>query len=187
MKATDSEKAKRYEEQAIHAEQLVANADVVGSCKGKPVSTFKIRHSETILDEIEKHGRSVGSCGHHTQLCADFMRALGIAPIRFAVVASREDLTDHTWPGRYDPSGKVWRAYQAGRQGKAWWFFFLPRLPVFSYATETEQIKMNKTYQGPRPSPQFFCRELQGFQVKAISQDGIPTEEVREWMLTSGF
>jgi hypothetical protein len=185
--ATDPKKVKRLEEQEKHAGELIANADIAGYYRGKPVSAFKIKHSESILEQIERHGHNVGSCGNHTQLCVDLMRTLGIAPLHFRVLASREDIMDHAWPGRYDPSKNVWLASQGGRKGEDWWFFFFNRPPVFSYATEAEQIPMNKVYQGSRPFPLFFCRELQGFQVKTTSQTGTPTMEIREWMLTPGF
>ena len=167
--------------------ELIANADIVGYYQGKPVSSFKIKHSESQLDQIIKRGHMVGSCGHHTQLCIDLMRTLGIAPLIFRVLASRENIMDHAWPGRYDPSKNVWLAFQAGRSGAPWWFFFFNRPPVFSYATEAKQISMNRDYTGGRPFPMFFCRELQGFQVKPISQNGTSTKEIREWMLTPGF
>jgi len=185
--ATDPKKIMRLEEKEERAEGLQAEADIVGTYRGKPVSAFKIKHSESQLEQIIKHGHMVGSCGHHTQLCVDLMRTLGIAPLIFRVLASRERIMDHAWPGRYDPSKNVWLACQAGRSGDPWWFFFFNRPPVFTYATETEQISMGKKYQGPRPFPMFFCRELQGFQVKPISQTGTPTKEIREWMLTPGF
>ncbi len=185
--ATDPNKVKRFEEQEERAKELMADADIVGSYRGKPVSAFKIKHSESQLDQIIKHGHMVGSCGHHTQLCIDLMRTLGIAPLVFRVLASRENIMDHAWPGRYDPSRNIWLACQPGRSGEPWWFFFFNRPPVFSYATEAEQISMDRRYTGVRSFPMFFCRELQGFQVKPASQNGTPTKEIREWMLTPGF
>ncbi|MEI8247790.1 MAG: hypothetical protein WCI51_18280 [Lentisphaerota bacterium] len=183
----DHVKAKLFEEKAEHAKELIANADIVGYYRGKPVSAFKVKHSETQLDQILKHGFMIGSCGNHTQLSVDLMRSLGIAPLHFRVLASREEMMDHAWPGRYDPSQNLWLAYQGARGGPRWWFFFFNRPPVFTYATEAEQIPMGINYKGQRPFPMFFCRELQGFQVKSASQNGTPTKEIREWMLTPGF
>jgi hypothetical protein len=185
--ATDPKKMMRLKEEEERAQGLQAEADIVGTYRGNPVSAFKIKHSESQLEQIIKHGHMVGSCGNHTQLCVDLMRTLGIAPLIFRVLASREQIMDHAWPGRYDPSKNVWLACQAGRSGDPWWFFFFNRPPVFSYATEAEQISMNREYTGPRPFPMFFCRELQGVQVKPISQTGTPAKEIREWMLTPGF
>ncbi|MCX7009653.1 MAG: hypothetical protein NTY53_20810, partial [Kiritimatiellaeota bacterium] len=183
----DSPLADKYEEREEQSKEVVANADVVGTYRGKPVSEFRLHHSELLLQQIEKRGRTLGSCQHHTHLCMDFMRALGIAPLNFAADASRSDLLNHNWPARYDPAQHLWLACQRGRDGADWWFFSVRRPPVFSYATAAEHMPTGKQYQGPRPSPLFFSREIQGAQVKATSQTGIPTKEIREWMLTPCF
>jgi hypothetical protein len=186
-RAADPAKAEQLREKEARAQELKAEADAVGSYRGKPVSAFRLKHSESMLKQIETNGRFIGSCGAHTHLCRDLMRALGIAPLEFRVLPSREQLVDHAWPGRYDPSRKVWLAHQAGRKAKDWWFFFINRAPVFSYAAEAGEFPMGRGYIGPRPFPAVFCRELQGFDVKKTSQTGIPTQEVREWMLTPCF
>lgn len=115
------------------------------------------------------------------------MRALGIAPLRFNVVSSREDLVDHVWPARYDPSRNLWLSYQSGRNDRQWWYFTLTRDPVFSYAAEANRFPRFRTNKGPRPFPLIFCRELQGSKVEKTSHTGIPTKKVRKWMLTPCF
>ncbi|MCX6909622.1 MAG: hypothetical protein NTY01_16475, partial [Verrucomicrobia bacterium] len=139
---------KLLQEQKTRAEGLARNADVVGTYRGKPVLAFPITHSESQLGQIMKHGQFVGSCGPHTRLCVDFMRALGIAPLRFHAEYSREILGDHAWPARYDPVQNLWLAHQSGRRGKQWWNFSIHRPHVFSYATEAGPIAMSG-YNGP--------------------------------------
>jgi hypothetical protein len=186
-RATNPAQKNRYQDKQVVAEQLKAEADVAGTYREEPVSEFGIHHTESLLKELETHGRFMGSCGQFTHISLDLMRTLGIAPLTFRVYPSREVLGDHAWPAQYDPAQKFWRSYGAGRGDKHWWFFFFNRPTVFSYATETAQLPMSKTYTGPRPFPLIFCRELQGVQVKTTAQTGIPTQEVREWMLTPGF
>ena len=151
--AKDPKRARRLQDMAIRAEKLMAEADVIGTYRGEPVTAFGGQHTETQLSQIEKRGFFIGTCGPHTHLCTDLMRALGVAPLRFGVRSSREDLGDHVWSARYDPSQNLWRAYQVGRDGKSWWYFSLGRPHVFSYAAEAGSLWMGNTNKGPRPFP----------------------------------
>jgi len=122
------------------------------------------------------------------------MRAVGIAPLCFWIKRSRERLGDHAWPAWYDPAQNVWLSYQRGgdEKNRIWYFFVCKRRPLFSYAaeaaigtTEAKKLRIGKSNTGPFPWT--FCRELQGFEVGKLSHTGIPTKEIREWMLTPGF
>jgi hypothetical protein len=68
-----------------------------------------------------------------------------------------------------------------------WWYFSVQRIPVYAYAATAPHLFLTKAYQGPRPFPFLFSREVQGRQVKEQAQKGFETEKVREWMLTPCF
>jgi hypothetical protein len=149
--------------------------------------------AEVLLKQFETYGYLIGncSCGQHNKFSQNIMRAVGIAPLGFWVLRSREGNGDHAWPVRYDPAKNVWLSYQKGPNNEHWYLFFVgQRPPVFSYTAEVDLpglFSMITPYAGPRPFPLLFCRELQGFDVTKTAKTGIPTKEVREWMLTPGF
>lgn len=166
----------------------------------KAIAGFGSHHAETVLKQIETHGYIIGSCGcgQHNRFCQNLMRALGIAPLGFWVVNSREGKhSDHAWPAWYDPARNVWLSYQAGRgeENKRWYLFTVRRPHVFSYAAEAvasyataaDELDIGKSNTGLGPFPLVFCRELRGRDVPKLSHTGIPTKEIREWMLTPGF
>ncbi|MCX5685517.1 MAG: hypothetical protein NT049_17815, partial [Planctomycetota bacterium] len=153
----------------------------------EPVSEFRLSHSATLLAQIQKRGRTIGTCGHHSFFCQDMMRALGIAPLGFGVEPSRSDKINHAWPAYYDPQDHRWRSYQAGRKGEEWWYFCVIRVPVYTYAAVTPRIPFTKEYLGPRPLPYIFSRELQGTQVQELAQKGIEEATVRGWLLAPGL
>jgi hypothetical protein len=184
---TDAKKIQANNDWAARAKRLQDKAGIVGYRRGKPVSVFDPQDTESMLSQIDKNGRFVTTCGGHTMVTRDLMRALGIASLRFGVESSRTALGDHVWPARYDPSRNLWLSYQSGRNDRQWWYFYLRRGPVFSYAAEARRFPMFRTNQGPRPFPLVFCRELQGLEVKKTAQAGILTKEVREWMLAPCF
>ena len=169
------------------AKQRQQEAEVVGQFHGRPVSEFRLSHSETLLAQIRKRGRTLGVCQHHAFLVADMMRAVGMAPVEFSVDPSRSDKIPHTWPAYYDPEGRSWRSYQAGRKDSEWWYFNIIRLPVYTYAAETPHLSFTREYGGPRPLPLIFSRELQGFDIQKLMQKGIDAATVRQWMLTPGL
>lgn len=185
--AGDTKKAEKARAKEARAREIKDNAGTVGSFRGKPVSAFRIKHTESMLKQIEARGHFIGSCGQHTHMCMSMMQALGIAPTSFYVLPTQEGKGDHIWPARFDPSQNVWRSYQVGRGGPDLLFFILPRPPVFTYAAEVGAHPMDRRNLGPRPFPTAFCRTLPRFDVKKISHTGIPTKEIREWMLTPGF
>ena len=162
----------------------------------RAIPGFGSHHAETVLKQIETYGYIIGAkCGQHNQFSQNLMRALGIAPLGFWVKNSREGIrSDHAWPAWYDPAQNVWLSYQRGRDEKnrIWYFFTCKRRPLFSYAaeaaistTEVKKLHIGKSNTGPFPF--VFCREMQGFEVPKLSHTGIPTQEIREWMLTPGF
>ena len=188
QKATNPNKAKRAEEQRVRAEKLMAEADVVGSYRGEPVTEFRLKHSESILKQIETNGFYIGSCGHHTTLSMDLMRSMGIAPLTFRVWSGYVDGSGgHAWPARYDPVQNLWQSYQSWRADEQPYLFFINRPTVFCYANEAQFFPQSMSYKGSRPFPLDFCRRVKGSEVKSTSQNGIPTQEVREWMLTPSF
>jgi hypothetical protein len=183
----DPKEEEQLEKRIATAEERQKNADVVGMFHGKPVSEFRLSHSATLLAQIRNRGRTIGTCSHHTFLCQDFMRALGIAPLSFGVEPSRSDKVNHTWPAYYDPQERRWRSYQAGRKGEEWWYFHVGRVPEYTYAAVTPHISFTKEYLGPRPLPFIFSRELQGTQIQELAQKGIDEATIRQWLLAPGL
>jgi len=159
----------------------------VGLFHGQPVSEFRLSHTATMLAQIKKRGRTVGTCSHHTFFCQDLMRAVGIAPLEFGVEASRSKNSNHVWPAYYAPEERRWRSYQAGRKGEEWWYFYVVRVPVYTYAAVTPHLSFAKEYLGPRPLPLIFSRELQGTQIQELAQKGIEEATVQEWLLAPGL
>ena len=182
----DPKEEEQLEKRIATAQEREKNADTVGLFRGKPVSEFRLSHTATLLAQIKKRGRTIGTCSHHTFLCQDLMRALGIAPLAFGVEPSRSDKTNHAWPAYYDPQDHRWRSHQAGRTGE-WWYFYVTRLPVHTYAAVAPHITFTKDYLGPRPLPLIFSCELQGTQVQELAQKGIEEAPIRQWMLTPGL
>jgi hypothetical protein len=169
------------------AQQREKTADVVGQFRGKPVSEFRIYHSAAMLGQIRKRGRTLGTCGHHTFLCRDILRAVGIPALTFGVEPSRSDKIDHVWPACYDQERHCWRSYQAGRKGAEWWYFYVARLPVYTFAATAPHLSFTKSYQGPRALPYIFSRELQGSKVKDLAQQGLEEATIRQWLLLPCF
>lgn len=156
----------------------------------KAIPGFNSSHAETLLKQIEKYGYVLGDChcGQHSPFCRTMMRALGIAPLGFWAVISNGERRDHAWPGWYDPAQKVWWSYQKGRGDKNKWLLVCRRPAVFSYVVETLRAPNRPVPQDTqRPFPLVLCRELRGFKIAELSRAGIPTKEIREWMLTPGF
>jgi hypothetical protein len=174
--------------------ELVAMAGIVGYHRDQPVLKSG-HHAESVLKQIETHGYIIATgsaCGQHNQFSQNLMRALGIAPLGFWMKRC-EGSGDHAWPAWYDPAQNVWLSYQ-GRENesKIRYFFVCKRRPLFSYAAEaaidtTEFKKLHIGKSNTGPFPWVFCRELQGSEVGKLSHTGIPTKEIREWMLTPGF
>ena len=183
----DPKEEEQLEKRIAAAEERQKDADIVGLFHGKPVSEFRLSHSAMLLAQIRNRGRTIGTCSHHTFLCQDFMRALGIAPLSFGVEPSRSDKVNHTWPAYYDPQERRWRSYQAGRKGEEWWYFLVVRVPEYTYAAVTPHISFTKEYLGPRPLPFIFSRELQGTQIQELAQKGIDETTVRQWLLAPGL
>ena len=182
----DPKEEEQLEKRIATAEERQKNADIVGMFHGEPLSEFRLSHTATLLAQIRNRGRTVGTCSHHAFFCQDLMRALGIAPLAFGVEPSRSDKVNHTWPAYYDPQDHRWRSHQAGRTSEEWWYFYVVRVPVYTYAAVTPHISFTKDYLGPRPLPFIFSRELQGSQVQELAQKGIEEATVREWMLAPG-
>lgn len=163
----------------------------------KELKASDSHHAETILKQIETHGYIVGSrkCGQHNQFSQNLMRAVGIAPLGFWIKRSRGGPGDHAWPAWYDPAKNVWLSYQGCEnesKSKIWYSFVCKRRPLFTYAAEAaistnERKKLHIGKNNTGPFPWVFCREMQGFEVGKLSHAGIPTKEIREWMLTPGF
>lgn len=183
----DPKEEEQLEKRIATAEERLKNADVIGMFHGGPVSEFRLSHTATLLAQIRNRGRTIGTCSHHTFFCQDLMRALGIAPLSFGVEPSRSDKINHVWPAYYDPQDRRWRSYQAGRKGEEWWYFYVVRVPVYTYAAAAPHISLTKEYLGPRPLPLVFSRELQGSQIQELAQKGIEEATVREWLLAPGL
>jgi hypothetical protein len=183
----DPKEEEQLEKRIATAQERQKDADIVGMFHGKPVSEFRLSHTATLLAQIQKRGRTIGTCGHHTFFCQDLMRAVGIASLAFGVEPSRSDKVNHTWPAYYDPQDRRWRSYQAGRKGEEWWYFYVVRVPAYTYAAVTPHISFTKEYLGPRPLPLIFSRELQGSQVQELAQKGIEEATIRQWLLAPGL
>ena len=185
--AHDPKELQRLKRGLEVAQQREKTADVVGQFRGKPVSEFRIHHSATMLGQIQKRGRTLGTCGQHTFLCRDILRAVGIPVLTFGVEPSRSDKIDHVWPACYDQEKHCWRSYQAGRKGAEWWYFYVARVPVYTFAATAPRLSFTKSYQGPRALPYIFSRELQGSKVKDLAQQGLEEATIRQWLLTPCF
>ncbi|MBN1341896.1 MAG: hypothetical protein JXQ73_04410 [Phycisphaerae bacterium] len=157
--------------------------DLAGTFKLKPVHAVFARNTETYLKLIREKGCFYGGCPDHSWIAQDLLRAVGIAPIGLSVAASRTVKVGHCWAGHYDPMRQRWVSHQIGRKGDVWWYFFVGRIAVYPYAAMTCRAHEPREL----PYPLFFRPELQGSQIKELTQDGIPTEKIREWMLTPCF
>lgn len=154
-----------------------------GQFKGEPVYEVFARNTRTYLDILERKGHFYGGCPDHAWVAQDMMRAVGIAPLAMSVSSSRQDLTGHCWPGYFAPSKRRWFSYQDSRSGQAWWYLNLDRVAVFPHAAMADRAREDKIL----PFPWFYREEHQGFDIKRITKEGIPTSRIRTWMLTPCF
>jgi hypothetical protein len=160
---------------------------VIGTLHGMPMTLAGSRIPASYLRSVLTTGHWHGRCGPHGEFAVSLLISVGIASHRFGVAPLQEGLPDHVWAGYYDPAANVWRSYQIGRGDDALWAFnWCGRVPVYSYACMAPCLKFWKRL-GETPLPFFFRMEITGRQIKALTQGGIPTRVVREWMLTPCF
>jgi hypothetical protein len=103
-----------------------------------------------------------------------------LSPLAFGVQPSRGNQTGHCWAAYYNPTTRLWHSAQVGRRDRTWWWFNIDRVAVNSWAATAVRAHDDRLL----PFPLFFRREVEGRQVKQLTQGGIATEELRRWMLT---
>jgi|GEM_PF-2808396 len=168
---------KQYEELLRLRE---SGAVTTGRFKGETVYQVFARNTATYLSLIRDRGCFYGGCPDEAWVGQDLLRAVGLAPMAFGVAPARGQQTGHCWAGYYDPKRRTWRSAQIGRSGGVWWLFNLDRIAVYPYAAMAPGLREDREM----PLPLFYRRELQGREVKNLTQRGIPTRDVRRWMLT---
>ena len=159
------------------------------SFKGKTISSVGIYQTDRYMELIERHGQFYGGCPGFSWVARDMLRAIGIAPLAFRGKGSRESKGSHCWAGHFDPKKDAWFSYQKGGKGDTWRYFNIGRPVIYHYAP-TPGVSSNPGTEGMLGidlRPRRWKIEVQGKQVQEMTQNGIPTAEIREWILLPHF
>ena len=148
----------------------------VGHFKGGPVYQVFARNTEAYVKLIETEGHFYGGCPDQAWVCQDMLRAVGIAPLAM-VVSGR---SGHCWAGHYEPAIRLWRSSQVGRDGPHKWYFSLDPIAIYPDAATATHADSQRKWQP-------FSPEIPGNMIRKLTQNGVPTRRVRDWMLTPHF
>lgn len=156
----------------------------VGTFKGRDVHQVFARNTEIYLRLIGEHGCFYGGCPDEAWLSQDMLRAAGLAPLAFYAGTTHPDRIGHCWAGYFNPVSRRWRSAQVGRSDEHPWILNMDRIAVYPYAATAARADGT---QDRLPYPQFMRRRMIGRDVARMTQKGIPTAEIRAWMLAPWF
>lgn len=164
-----------------------ADDPIFGTLHGNPIHLADAATPAAFLTAVLTRGRYFGVCGQQCRFVMSLLRAAGIATHIWGIAPLKEGCSDHVWACYYDPATGRWRSYQ-GRQDDdlPWIFRACGPVPVYSYAAMAPYLDGEHAL-GPTPFPYFFRMEVKGREIGAMTQEGIPTATIREWMLTPCF
>jgi hypothetical protein len=165
----------RDEDIELHKNQL--DVPTYGQFKDTPVYEVFARHTRSYIQAVEETGHFYGGCPDQSWVTQDILRSVGIAPIAFGAASAGENRVGHCWAGFYQPQMEKWISFQPGRSGKHYWYFNIDRVAVFPYVSTAYRGGCNRYYE-------LFRNPVVGEKIFQATQKGIPTNKIREWMLS---